>query len=362
VYVYRNTGSAWVQAAKLVPSDSGNGDQVGYTMALKSNLLAFSSRATMSTNGPGRVHVYRLDSGAPLLETVLSKSLPPQALNFGWSISTDGARLAISDIGDTALQPQVQGAVFVYRYENGAWIEEQTIRPSPVSSPVLQFGQEVAIDGHDLVVTSFGPPRMWHFRRVGGTWIELGEAATPAVSGYDITGLDLQAGLVAVGSPTTNVPMSTNGAVYTFDANSSTQACTYCTAKTNSEGCTPQIGFSGVASASAGSGFTINASQVRAGKSGLLFYSRSVKAATAFQGGTLCMLPPLKRTPGQVAGGSGVCQGSYNLDFNAFIATGNDPALVAGSVVRGQFWSRDNGFVAPHNTGLSDAISFVIAP
>ena len=36
--------------------------------------------------------------------------------------------------------------------------------------------------------------------------------------------------------------------------------------------------------------------------------------------------------------------------------------LTAGTAVFGQFWSRDPGFAAPNNIGLTDAILFNIAP
>jgi hypothetical protein len=137
---------------------------------------------------------------------------------------------------------------------------------------------------------------------------------------------------------------------------------TYCTAKTTSNGCVPAIGFAGSPSASAGSGFLITASQVEPNKFGLFFYSKSGQQAVAFQGGFLCAKPPLVRTPLQSSGGLAACSGNYSMDFNAFIASGKDPALVAGVTVDGQYWFRDPGFAPPNNTGLTNAIDFTINP
>jgi Tol biopolymer transport system component len=142
---------------------------------------------------------------------------------------------------------------------------------------------------------------------------------------------------------------------------------TYCIAKPNSLGCTPQIGFAGSPSASAGSGFQITAQDVLSYKSGLLFYSRVSSAMLPFQGGYLCVSPPLKRTPVQSSGGVNPppaldCTGNYGFDFNAWIAGGQDPALVSGEEVWGQYWSRDPGYPAPQNTGLTNALAFAIGP
>ncbi|MBI5433669.1 MAG: hypothetical protein HZA52_12635 [Planctomycetes bacterium] len=138
---------------------------------------------------------------------------------------------------------------------------------------------------------------------------------------------------------------------------------TYCTAKTNSVGCTPSIGSTGTPSASAPSGFVIHATDVLNQKSGLFFYSQHGKQAVPFQGGTLCVKAPLKRTSVQSSGGNpppNDCSGAFALDFNAYIHSGADPALGAGDSVQGQWWYRDPGFSPPNNTGFSNAIDIVI--
>ncbi len=138
---------------------------------------------------------------------------------------------------------------------------------------------------------------------------------------------------------------------------------TYCTAKVNSIGCTPAIGASGSPSASAGSGFNITASSVINNKNGLLFYSTNGASGLPFQGGTLCAKSPIKRTSVQNSNGNAPpndCSGTFSFDFNVFIAGGTDPNLVQGQQVNAQYWYRDPGFSPPNNTGLSNAVQFVI--
>src|SRR6185295_11899367 len=70
----------------------------------------------------------------------------------------------------------------------------------------------------------------------------------------------------------------------------------YCTAKLNSQGCAPAIGSSGSPSAAATSGFVVSATLVLNHKPGLLLYGVSGRAASAFQGGTLCLHSPIRRS------------------------------------------------------------------
>jgi len=137
---------------------------------------------------------------------------------------------------------------------------------------------------------------------------------------------------------------------------------TYCTPKVNSNGCAPRIAADGTASASASNGFVINTSKMLDNKFGSYFYSKSGPNGVPFQGGTLCAQLPLVRTALQNSGGTPPCGGSFQIDFNAYIASGKDPGLVAGQQVWVQTWSRDPGYAPPSGTSLSDAISFTICP
>lgn len=136
-----------------------------------------------------------------------------------------------------------------------------------------------------------------------------------------------------------------------------TGAALYCSAKQSSQGCTPAIEAQGVASASLAQPFTIAASQIVDQVNGLLFYGHG-SFESPFQGGFLCVAPPVKRTSGQNSGGAGACSGSFGFDFNGFVQSGFDATLVPGQVVYAQYWYRDPNSAS--TTGLSDACAFSI--
>jgi len=145
---------------------------------------------------------------------------------------------------------------------------------------------------------------------------------------------------------------------------------TYCTAKVNSLGCSPAIGYSGLPSATLPTPFVIQASQVRNNVAGLLIYGVSGKAGGPFQSGTLCIMTPIRRTPVVNSGGNPApvdCSGMFSIDMNAFAsgALGGSPLpalTMVGTVVDCQWWGRDPGFAAPNNTTLSNGLEYSVCP
>ena len=137
-------------------------------------------------------------------------------------------------------------------------------------------------------------------------------------------------------------------------------ATVYCTAQVNSQGCTPQIAHAGTPSSRTAKGFKLSASNLIPAQGGALLYSLAGRALTPFQGGTLCLAAPTQSVPLSPVGGSAACTGRLELDFNAYVRSGADPALIAGTHVWAQFLSRDPAPIGA--TNLSDAVDFVLWP
>lgn len=139
-------------------------------------------------------------------------------------------------------------------------------------------------------------------------------------------------------------------------------ATAYCTAKLNSQGCTPAVSSSGVASLSIADNFHARASSLLNQKNGLLFWSLA-PASIPFQGAILCVQPPHHRTGVFNSGGSpsgSDCTGTFDFHFShAYVQS---EGLVAGTQVHAQFWSRDPGFAPPQDFNLTDALAFQVVP
>ncbi|MCK6448795.1 MAG: hypothetical protein L6Q99_20565 [Planctomycetes bacterium] len=138
---------------------------------------------------------------------------------------------------------------------------------------------------------------------------------------------------------------------------------TYCTAKVNSLGCTPLVGWMGTPSVSTCStdSFDLVATNLIGNKFGVWFYGTSGQQGVPFQGGFMCVKAPTTRLAPQLSGGSAAsCSGSITSDFNAQICAGTDPSLVAGASVDAQCYSRD--VADPFKSNLTAGVSFVVLP
>jgi hypothetical protein len=164
-----------------------------------------------------------------------------------------------------------------------------------------------------------------------------------------------------VGSPQSELGGTDSGRVASYSIFPNTPT-TYCTAKVNSQGCTPAISGSGQPSVAPGVTFSVKAASVLNNTPGILLYALDA-AASPFQGGFLCVGAPFKRTSGVFSGGSPVgtdCTGVLSFEFNALIQSGVDATLVPGQEVFSQFWSRD--VASPGGSCLTGGMRFLIHP
>jgi hypothetical protein len=251
------------------------------------------------------------------------------------------------------------------------------------SAPNTQFGCSIGANGKDTFAAwtdyRIHPPLEAGLGdifgcRIDGSGVPLDPASNLVVAadvripeGAPLVAGDAGVLLVAYATFRTESPYS--GWRIALRTLSEASIVTYCTAKQNSLGCLPAIAGIGTPSASLATGFQVNAVQVRNNRPGILLYSVDGRLAAPFQGGFLCVAPQIRRTPGVSAGGNPApandCSGVYSIDMNAFAKGtfgGNPlPALsIPGSVVDCQWWGRDQGFPAPNNTTLSNAVEYTV--
>ena len=349
-------------------------------------LCAFESSATnlVIADANGASDVFLRDLGTGMTELISRSSAGTQGLggSFRPCLSYDGRYVAFHSSAADLVTGDTNGApdVFVRDRLRGSLVR---VSVDSVGGQALGASDDASIsaDGRWLVFSSTAANLVLGdtnavadvFRRDQLTG-RIERMSEPAPTGQAnaaalLAAVSADGTHVAFASQASNlVPGDTNAKFDAFLRTPLQGGATYCSAKVNSLGCTPIMSSSGTSSAAASSGFVVSAANVLSNKPGLLFYGLNGPGSVAFQGGFLCIAPPIHRAPVLYSSGSAAppdCSGVLSIDMNAFAsgALGGTPLpdlLVAGTFVHCQWWSRDSGFAAPLNTSLSDGLGYIV--
>jgi len=121
-YVFEHDGAGWLEAAALVASNAGPGDEFGYHLQLAADgeslvigaaLEASSSREGSDENAPASGAVYRFRRGSAGFEQAELIKAPhvDAGDRFGWALalSEDGSRLVVGATREASATPGIDG-------------------------------------------------------------------------------------------------------------------------------------------------------------------------------------------------------------------------------------------------------------
>ena len=183
-YVYKRSGTSWVQEAYIKASNADSGDGLGSAIALDGDTLAVwatkeKSNQTTITNGTGSssdnsftrsgaVYVYKR-TGTTWAQEAYIKAANNDANDEFGQPNLDGDTLAIAvryeDSNQTTItngtsassnnSSENSGAVYVYKRTGSTWAQEAYIKPSN-SDAGDGFGGSVSISGNLMAVGATG--------------------------------------------------------------------------------------------------------------------------------------------------------------------------------------------------------------
>jgi len=149
VFVYRNSGSNWVEEIELLPSDGATDDQFGYSIAISGNLIVVGTPHD-DDNGDdsGSVYIFRYDGSNWVEET---KLIAPNIgdINFGRSVSIDNTTIAIGSGNLDFLT-----STYVFQFDGSNWVEETKLTDPDFGDN--DFGHAVSIDNGVIVIGTYG--------------------------------------------------------------------------------------------------------------------------------------------------------------------------------------------------------------
>lgn len=186
---------------KLTASDSEAIDQFGRSVSISGDVAVVGHRFDECQAGPacGATYVYRFDGSEWYEEQKLTASDADRA-SFGWSVSNHGNVVVVGAPGDDCHSGRGCGAVYVYRFDGGTWVEEQKLTASNGTTGD-QFGMSVSVSG-DVAVVGAGlracvaGPRCgaaYVYRYEGSTWTQEQTLTASDASAFDVFGISVAA-------------------------------------------------------------------------------------------------------------------------------------------------------------------------
>ena len=190
VYIFKKTGNNWIEAQKLTDNNGHEGEQFGFALSVCGDFLVIGAPAPTSSSG--KVHIYKLvnDSWNEIQISFTSNLFTGQSVSisgsyimvgsserisiyhledsiwvwkqnlvssdheagdkFGFSVSISGEHALVGAYFDDNENGWNAGAVYLFKLDNGNWIEKQKI----IASDTLarNFGYSVSLSGNKAII------------------------------------------------------------------------------------------------------------------------------------------------------------------------------------------------------------------
>ena len=327
-------------------SGAGDAMYVGRTGSNNNNLF---KRGVLAFDVAGNVPSGATVTGVSLQVTVVQSVSGPQATDMH-RLTQDWGEAGSVSFGGAGAPAQAGDATWIHTFAPGSTWSSPGGDFSPTVSATQGLGgagvytfsstSQLVADVQDMLDNPAG----------NFGWILIGNEAISFTA-------------KRVGSRESGTPSERPQLTITYTAASG--PVNYCTAGTSASGCQATLSATGTPSATAPTGFFLNASSVEGQKSGLFFFGTNGRQANPWGNGTSlqCVTPPVARAGLLgLSGTVGLCDGSFSQDLNARWTAKPAQNPGAGTVTQAQLWYRDPLNTSNQTTSLSDAIEFTVAP
>ncbi|HUR46569.1 MAG TPA: hypothetical protein VMZ27_11890, partial [Candidatus Saccharimonadales bacterium] len=223
-FLYKRTNGNWVLDATLTPNDPSPYAYFGSAVALQGDFAVVGSYAS-SSRVSCDAYVFRRTGSGWVQEAKLVTNVPGD----GWemtSVSLDNGLLALGTVGDSG-RGSMSGSVWLYRRNTSQWSYEMRLVADD-GRPDQHFGAAVSVKGDRVLVGAPGDVGVnfsgaaYLFKRVGQSWGQQAKISNNSVAAYAEFGravsLDSTRGLI--GAPYDEVNGVPVGAAYVYDLGS----------------------------------------------------------------------------------------------------------------------------------------------
>ena len=220
-YIFKRSGTSWTQEAKLTASDASSSDYFGYSVSISGDYAVVGAYAD-DDNGSasGSAYVFKRSGTAWSQEAKLTGSDGASNDYFGISV-------AISDslaIMGAYRKNSYKGAAYIFKRSGTTWTQDTTLTASDGAASDY-FGISVSISGNYAAVSAFRDDdkgtdsgSVYFFKRSGTTWSQDAKLSANDGQAYDYFGysVSLSGDYAVVGAYLDNDKGSNAGSAYIF--------------------------------------------------------------------------------------------------------------------------------------------------
>ena len=178
-YIFKRIGASWQQEAKLLPSDGAAGDRFGWSVSISGDYAVVGSDLD-DDNGSqsGSAYVFKRSGTSWVEEAKITASDGAPDDQFGGSVSISGDYAVVGAPFDDD-KGSKSGSAYVFKRSGTSWVEEAKITASD-GAPDNQFGGSVSISGDSVAVVGAWSDddkgsksgSAYVFKRTGTTWAQ----------------------------------------------------------------------------------------------------------------------------------------------------------------------------------------------
>jgi hypothetical protein len=180
-YIFKRTGTTWTQEAKLTASDGANGDTFGGSVSLLGDYAIIGARNDMvGTNFlQGSAYIFKRTGTTWIQEAKLNASDGAASDFFGCFVSMSGNYAIVGAEGNSSSGNHFQGAAYIFKRTGTTWVQEAKLTASDGAAEDL-FGSSVSLSGdyaiigshHDDIETNEDQGSAYIFKRTGTIWLQ----------------------------------------------------------------------------------------------------------------------------------------------------------------------------------------------
>ena len=223
-YVFKRSGASWLQQAKLTASDGDAYDEFGSSVSISSDYaIVGAPRDDDNKVDSGSVYIFERNGTNWLRQDKLTASDPGADDRFGFSVSIGGDYAIVGACWDDSGQDN-SGSAYIFMRDETSWLQ-QTKLTAFDGDVDDEFGKSVSIsDSYAVVGADYDDDKggqsgsAYMFKRDGITWLHLDKLTASDGETYDRFGasVSLSGDYVIAGASYDDQNEDNSGSAYIF--------------------------------------------------------------------------------------------------------------------------------------------------